>query len=83
MARMKTGGRQKGTPNKVTGLLKEWVCELIESNKEQIKADLATLSPKDRVMMLERFLSYVLPKQRNDDTNKDDQDREVVFRWVD
>ena len=83
MVRKKTSGRKKGTPNKVSGLLKEWHCELIESNKEQIKADFAVLSPRDRVMMIERFLSYILPKQKADEEcDKEDQKHQVTFKWI-
>ena len=63
------GGRKKGTPNKVTSSLREWVNALIDSNREQIESDLKELEPKDRLMVLERLLSYVLPKMQNVDTS--------------
>ena len=61
----KTGGRQAGTPNKVTGTLKDFISNLIENNREQIEADLKKLQPKDRLMILERLLQYVIPKQND------------------
>ena len=60
----KTGGRAKGTPNKITGTLKDFVSGLIEENREQMQKDLQALSSKDRLLVLERFLQYVLPKQQ-------------------
>ena len=57
----KTGGRQKGTPNKVTTDLKEWVKNLIDDNRTQIIKDLKNLDPRDRVAIIERLLKYVLP----------------------
>ena len=60
----KTGGRAKGTPNKITGTLKDFVFGLIEENREQMQQDLKALNPKDRLLVLERFLQYVLPKQQ-------------------
>ena len=33
----KTGGRKAGTPNRVTGTLKEFVSNLIDQNMEQIE----------------------------------------------
>ena len=63
------GGGKKGTPNKVTSSLREWVNALIDSNREQIESDLKELEPKDRLMVLERLLSYVLPKMQNVDTS--------------
>lgn len=59
----KTGGRKKGTPNKVTSSLREWIAELIDNERERMLSDLQKLEPKDRLMMLERLMQYVLPKQ--------------------
>lgn len=58
----KTGGRQKGTPNKTTQVAKEWLTELIDKNKAQIKRDLKALEPKERLQILEKFMAYVVPK---------------------
>lgn len=61
----KTGGRKKGTPNKVTTTQREWLARLIDSNRERIEQDINLLEPKDRLMMLERLMQYVLPKQHS------------------
>jgi len=58
----KTGGRTKGTPNKVTIDLKVWIMDLIDENRSQFKKDLLMLDPGKRVMILEKLISYVLPK---------------------
>ena len=42
----KTGGRVKGTPNKVTYSLKEWITSLIDKQRTQIEQDLQELEPK-------------------------------------
>ena len=60
----KTGGRAKGTPNKITGTLKDFVSGLIDDNREQMQKDLKALNPKDRLLVLEKFLQYTLPKQQ-------------------
>jgi hypothetical protein len=57
------GGRTKGTPNKTTAQIKDWVVALIGRNTEQIEEDLLAMEPKDRVMMFERLMRYVLPTQ--------------------
>ena len=69
MARMKNdgrgrlGGRAKGTPNRVTGTVREWLSGLIDRNRKQMEADLATLDPKTRLFMLEKLMQYVIPRQ--------------------
>ena len=37
--RGRLGGRQKGTPNKVTATLREWVADLLDRNRERIEED--------------------------------------------
>lgn len=59
----KTGGRVKGTPNKVTYSLKEWITSLIEKQRPQIEKDLQNLEPKERLQMIEKLMQYVIPKQ--------------------
>lgn len=61
----KTGGRTKGTPNKVTTTLKEFVTNLINQNRRQMKRDLKSLSPKDRLYILDKLMQYVLPKNQS------------------
>ena len=38
--RGRLGGRAVGTPNKVSGTLKEWLTSLIDKNRKQIEKDL-------------------------------------------
>ncbi len=61
----KTGGRQKGTPNKTTQSVRSWLSGLIDENREQIAKDLQGLEPKDRLQMLEKFMQYTTPKMSN------------------
>ena len=58
------GGRAKGTPNKVTGTVKDWLTRLIDKNRSQIEQDLKELEPKERVQILEKFMQYVIPKMQ-------------------
>ena len=45
----KTGGRKAGTPNKVSGTVKEWIASIIDGNREQFEKDLEKLEPGERV----------------------------------
>jgi len=61
----KTGGRERGTPNKVTTDLRTWVGELLDSNREQITKDIGRLEPQQRVAIFEKLLGYALPKMQS------------------
>lgn len=60
----KTGGRAKGTPNKVTSSLRDFLLCLVNEQRGQIKNDLSDLQPYQRLCIIERFMSYVIPKQQ-------------------
>jgi hypothetical protein len=57
-------GRPKGTPNKITGSIRQWLAEVINKNRSQIVKDLKTLEPRERLTMLEKLMQYVIPKQQ-------------------
>jgi hypothetical protein len=61
----KTGGRRKGTPNKTTTDLRTWISGLLDNNREQLEVDLGALEPKDRLVILEKLMQYVIPKQQS------------------
>lgn len=54
-------GRKKGTPNKVTNDLRQWVTTFIERNTGQIEKDWAKLKPQERIVLFEKLLKYCLP----------------------
>ena len=55
-------GRPEGTPNKVTGQLRETISDFLNENFEQIKNDFEKLAPKDRAKLYCDLLQYGLPK---------------------
>lgn len=59
------GGRAKGTPNKTTSKVKDWISQLIDDNRSQIEKDIKKLSPKDRIQVFEKLMQYVVPKQQS------------------
>ena len=62
--RGRLGGRSKGTPNKITTSVREWIASVIDKNRSQMEADLQALEPKDRLQVMERLMQYVIPKQK-------------------
>ena len=65
----KTGGRQSGTPNKVTADLRTWINELLDNNRKQIIKDMKRLEPQQRIMIFEKLLSYAVPKLQSVEAN--------------
>lgn len=62
--RGRLGGRAKGTPNKTTSSIRDWLTKLVNKNKRQIQQDLDALDPKSRLEALAKFLPYIAPKQQ-------------------
>lgn len=62
-------GRPKGKPNKATGSIREFIGMLIDENREQIRADIAVLKPKERLQIIERMMQYILPKMESSKTD--------------
>ena len=55
-------GRPKGTPNKVTGDLRQWLNKLVDDNRTTFEADLKELEPAQRLQILEKLMQYCTPK---------------------
>jgi uncharacterized protein (UPF0305 family) len=68
---IKTGGRVRGTPNKTTTEVREWLAYLIDKNRLQMERDIKALEPKDRLLILERFMQYTIPKMQTIQTQID------------
>jgi hypothetical protein len=54
-------GRPKGSPNKATRDLRQFVTNLLTQNQHLIVADLKELKPFERIQAFEKLLKYALP----------------------
>lgn len=73
----KTGGRQKGTPNKTTAAMKDVIQDIVsaymsdevqnENNEYErhFAADIARLEPKDRLDAMIKLMAFVTPKPQS------------------
>lgn len=59
---IKTGGRQKGTPNKFTADIRQTLKNVLADELEQLPGIMAELPPEKRVDVLVKLAQYVLPK---------------------
>ena len=68
---IKTGGRQKGTPNKTTSSLRTAISKIVNDyyNSDTLMEDINKLKPKERVDMMEKLAAYVVPKLQSVDLN--------------
>ncbi|MDE6236470.1 MAG: hypothetical protein K2M45_01225 [Muribaculaceae bacterium] len=66
----KSGGRKKGTPNKVSGTLREFISALIDESRDSIKEDLQALQPRERLAFLEKMMKFVLPTPKDTPTEE-------------
>jgi hypothetical protein len=74
MKGIKTGGRQKGTQNNISTVIKKQIETILSTHftTVQIEQDIATLEPKDRLMMYMKLLEYSIPKKKATDLTGDD-----------
>ena len=59
------GGRAKGTPNKVSAELKDWLASILHNGRERFESDIESLDASERVRVYMSLLNYVLPKQQS------------------
>ena len=58
----KFGGRQKGTPNRMTKELRSVLKDVVYQELEKIQECLNLLEPKERIELLIKLMPFVLPK---------------------
>lgn len=64
-------GRPKGAKNKTTLELKQWICKIIDDNREMLEADLQALEPMQRWQVIEKLMSYTIPKMSSTEAKID------------
>jgi hypothetical protein len=61
----KHGGREKGTPNKLTKDLRNILKDIIYNELELLNEKLDELESKERIELVIKLLPYTLPKLQN------------------
>lgn len=62
-------GRPKGSANRVTTEMRQWIRNLIESRKDQLKADFEMLDAAERWRLTEKLIQYIMPKMQHLNAN--------------
>jgi hypothetical protein len=58
----KYGGREKGTPNRLTKELRSVLKDIVYRELETIELRLDELEPKERIELIIKLMPYVFPK---------------------
>ena len=61
--KIKSGGRKIGTPNKTTRQVREKISLFIDVNFDRFLKDYEQLETKDRVLLYEKMLKYIVPQK--------------------
>ena len=61
----KYGGRQKGTPNRMTKELRVLLKDILYQELEQLQERLELLEPKQRIELIIKLMPYILTKVNN------------------
>ncbi len=62
MKGIKTGGRVQGTPNAITNDLRAKINAIVGKQIDNIENDLQGLKPLERLQIVEKLMSYCVPK---------------------
>jgi hypothetical protein len=69
----KTGGRKLGQPNIITSELRELLGDILKKEIQEIPERLERLEDKERLLIIERLLGYVIPKVTSSPFNEDSE----------
>ena len=58
----KYGGRQKGTPNRMTKELRVLLKDIICQELQEVQERFSLLEPKQRIELIIKLMPYILPK---------------------
>lgn len=62
--RGRLGGREKGTPNKLTADLKTWIAEILDDGRAKFVESLNDLESSEYIRVYTSLLNYVIPKKQ-------------------
>ena len=60
--RVKTGGRQKGTPNKISSQIKEKLTQVIQETIHSL--DISQMRTSEKIKLIQIGTQYIIPKSQ-------------------
>jgi DNA topoisomerase VI subunit B len=80
MTKIKTGGREKGTPNKVTTDLRSVLQSIVSYELEHLQTHIHQMPDEQRTQVLLKLLPYVTPKTQAITYTEDRPIKPLVMR---
>ena len=60
--RVKTGGRKKGAPNKISSQVKEKLSQIIDETIDSL--DISVMNSNQKIKLIQIELQYIIPKSQ-------------------
>ena len=73
--RVKTGGRQKGTLNKISSQVKEKLTQVIDET-----IDVSLMRPSEKIRLIQIGLQYIIPKSQIEEQEEQKFTVEIIDR---
>ena len=67
----KTGGRKKGTPNKISSQVKEKLSQIIDETICSL--DISTMNSNQKIKLIQIGLQYIIPKSQIIEEQKEEK----------
>ena len=74
--RVKTGGRQKGTPNKISSQVKEKLTQVIDETIDSL--DISLMRPSEKIKLIQIGLQYIIPKSQIEEQEEQKVTVEII-----
>ena len=84
MKKNKTGGRQKGTQNKITSEMKETLKKILEPEIKNISLMLENLESEKRLNIIIKLLPYIMPREKETiELQQIENDNTIIITYSD
>ena len=79
--RVKTGGRKKGTPNKISSQVKKKLYQVIDETIDSL--DVSLMRPSEKIKLIQIGLQYIIPKSQIEEQEEQKFTVEIIDKTSD
>jgi hypothetical protein len=77
--KIKSGGRSKGTPNKITADVRQALQSFIDANIHSVQSQFDELEAKDKLKFITDILPYLVPKLQPTQVSTPPESEDVII----